>query len=254
MPDGRVAALLGLAAIAVVTAWLLPPIPQDPAYHAFADRRAALGIPNAANVVSNVGFAVVGALGLGWLAARARALATWERAAALVIFAGVFFTAAGSAYYHLAPDNARLLWDRLPITLVFMALFAFVIGDRVDARAGRLLLLPLIVAGAASAVSWHVSELAGRGDLRFYGVVQFFPMIAIPLVLVLFPARSTGAVWLWTALALYAIAKAAEAGDGWVLLATGIVSGHTVKHVVSALAAACLLAMLARHRACAPPR
>ena len=246
--------LLGLAAIAVVVAWLLPPIPQDPAYHAFADQRAALGIPNAANVVSNAGFAVVGALGLGWLVARRRELAPREGAAALAMFAGVFLTALGSAYYHLAPDNARLLWDRLPITLVLMALFALVIGDRVDARAGGILLLPLLAGGAASAVSWHASELAGRGDLRLYGLVQFFPMLAVPLVLILFPARSTGAGWLWSALALYAAAKAAEAGDGWLFVVTGTVSGHTVKHVVSALAAACLLAMLVRRRGCGAPR
>ncbi|MBI1737139.1 MAG: alkaline phytoceramidase [Candidatus Rokubacteria bacterium] len=254
MPDGRVAALIALAAIAIVGVGLLPPIAQDPAYHAFADRRAALGIPNVANVVSNAGFAVVGALGLGWLRRRGTALAAWERVAALILFAGVSLTAVGSAHYHLAPDNARLVWDRLPITLVFMPLFALVIGDRIDARAGRLLLLPLVAAGGASVVGWHVSELAGRGDLRFYALVQFFPMVAVPLILILFPARSLGAAWLWTALVLYALAKAAELADGWVLAATGIVSGHTLKHIGAALSAACLLAMLAGRQPREAPR
>ena len=133
-----------------------------------------------------------------------------------------------------------------------MALLALVVGDRVDKRAGRLLFIPLLVAGAASVVSWHVSELGGRGDLRFYGLVQFFPMLAVPLILVLFPARSTGGAWLWAAVGLYAVAKAAEAGDRLVFSLTGIVSGHTVKHVAAALALGCVLAMLTSRCVCPP--
>jgi hypothetical protein len=43
-----------------------------------------------------------------------------ERWLYLVMFAGLSLTAFGSGYYHLAPDNARLVWDRIAIMMVFM--------------------------------------------------------------------------------------------------------------------------------------
>ena len=251
MPDRRIATLIALAAIAVAVTCLLPPIRQDPAYHAFADARAVLGIPNAANVVSNAGFAIVGVAGLTWLGRAGPALDAHERLAVLAMFAGVLLTAVGSAYYHLAPSDARLVWDRLPMTVAFMALFALVIGERVGPGAGRMLLLPLLGVGATSVVAWRLSELAGRGDLRWYGLVQFFPMLAVPVMLVTFPGRAAGAAWLWSALALYALAKAAETADHWLFAAIGV-SGHTLKHVMAAFAAGCLLAMLIRRASRAP--
>lgn len=247
------AVLVGLAAVAAVVVAAVPRIPQDVAYHRFADTRVIAGVPSFWNVVSNVGFLVVGVIGLAWLARWGRPrptgplIAGWETATVAMLLVGILFTGAGSAYYHLAPDNTRLVWDRLPMTVVFTALFALVIGERVDARAGRLLAVPLILIGVGSVVAWHLSELAGRGDLRLYALVQLVPALAVPLVLLLCPARFTGAAWLWTALALYLAAKAFELADARVF-AHAVVSGHTLKHVVSAGATACLLGMLATRR------
>lgn len=247
--------LAGLAVTAIAVALALPPIAQDPAYHRFADARPLGGIPNGLNVASNVAFLLVGARGLVFVA-RAGAprpdgpiTERWERWSVGVLFAGVALTGVGSTYYHLAPDNGRLVWDRLPMTLAFMSLLALTLGERIDGRAGRVALPLLLAAGAASVLVWHLGEASGAGDLRAYGLVQFFPMAAVPLMLALFPARYTRGGDLVVALVFYAVAKAAELADAAIFALGGVVSGHTLKHLVAALATWQILRMLERrHR------
>jgi hypothetical protein len=169
-------------------------------------------------------------------------------AAAVAFAAGVLLTGLGSMFYHLAPDHGRLVWDRLPMTLIFMSLFALVISDRIGPAAGQWLLIPLLATGIASVIVWHLSEIAGRGDLRLYALVQFLPLLLVPLLLILMPARFSGAAWLWAALALNAIGKVAELADAPILVVSGLISGHTVKHLVMAAATGLILRMLAiRH-------
>lgn len=223
--------LAGVAAVAV--ACLLDPVPQDPAYHRFADTRTLLGIPNFWNVATNLPFLAVGALGLLQQSRLASPpLATHYRA-----FCGaVSLVAIGSAWYHLAPDNARLVWDRLPMTIAFMALFAAVIADRISWIAGRALLWPLVVAGIASIAWWIRGEAAGHGDLRAYGLVQFLPMLLVPLILVLWRAEGICAKRIWMALGAYAAAKLFEYFDAGLFAAGGLLSGHSLKHLAAALA------------------
>ena len=250
----RLLVVLVVALVLTVATFLLPRIRQDPAYHAFADTRTIAGIANFWNVVSNAGFVAVGFVGLLWAVRHGRPstdgpIGAWWEAAAIFTFAGgTLLTGVGSIFYHLAPDHGRLVWDRLPMTLVFMTLFALVIGDRIGSRAGFWLLSPLLTTGIASVVMWHWSERAGRGDLRLYALVQFLPMMIVPLLLVLMPARWTGVGWLWSALALNAIGKVAELADARVLAWSGLISGHTAKHVLMALATALVLRMLATRR------
>jgi hypothetical protein len=119
----RILAIVSLGTIAAV--FLHSPIPQSLDYHRFADRRTLLGIPNCFNVLSNVIFLVVGVLGLRFLfrgdGASAANSFTYrsERWPYVVFFLGVTLTAFGSAYYHLAPENSRLVWDRLPMAIGF---------------------------------------------------------------------------------------------------------------------------------------
>ncbi len=242
----RVWIIVGIGLAAIVTVLLLPPIPQDPAYHDFADRRPFLGIPNALNVLSNAPFVLVGALGLAFVRRRA---ALEERTALLILFAGVGLTGFGSAYYHLAPGNVTLFWDRLPMTIVFMSLFAVIIAERISLTAGRRLLPILLLAGAGSVVHWLVGELSGAGDLRPYALVQFFPLVAIPLILLLFPPRYTRSADLIGALAWYALAKLFEALDAQIFAVGGVVSGHTLKHLASAVAMYWILRMVRTRRA-----
>jgi len=242
----------GVAVAAIVVTVFLPRIPQDPHYHAFADTRTVAGVPNFWNVVSNLGFVIVGLGGLVWIARAGRGLARsladrWERVAATVFGAGVALIGAGSAWYHWAPDNERLVWDRLPMTLVFMSLAALVIGDRVGSAVGRRLFAPMLAIGPASVVVWHVTERIGRGDLRLYALVQFLPLLVIPLLLVLVPGRYTGAGFLWATLGLNALGKVTELLDRETLAVFGI-SGHTLKHVLMAVATALVLRMLAVRR------
>ena len=203
-------AVAGLIACAFVG-----PIAQPESYHNFADQRRLLGIPNFWNVVSNLPFAVAGVLGLR----------AFRDAASRFLFAGIFLTTFGSAYYHWAPDTPRLVWDRLPMTFGFMSLLALIIGASFGEKLGRRLLLPLVAAGVASVVWWRVS-----GDLRPYVLVQFAPMLMIPIALVFFDVPASRELWI--AVLLYGAAKIAELADHEIY-SVFVLSGHTLKHLLA---------------------
>jgi hypothetical protein len=239
-----------LSVCGVVAAILVvPPIPQPLAYHDLADERSWLGVPNFLNVVSNLAFAIVGAMGVGValgspVTRHGPFSNPWERWPYVALFSGVALTALGSGYYHLAPDNARLVWDRLPMTLGFMGLLTAVVAERVSLSAARRLFAPLLVLGAVSVVYWYWSELRGAGDLRLYGLVQFGSLFVIALLMVLYPAPYTGGGYFIAAFAAYAAAKGLELADDRIFALGRIVSGHTLKHLFAAGAVACLVGML----------
>jgi hypothetical protein len=219
--------LAGLTVISLAVLALLPPIPQDQGYHAFADARAFLGVPNFWNVVSNLPFVAIGAIGL-WQFHR--------DPTTIALFGGMLLTGIGSSYYHWAPSDGTLFWDRLPITLTFMAATAAVIEERVDARLGALLLWPLLALGLVSMLVWRWTD-----DLRFYGWVQFFPCIALPLLLLLCPAKYTGTYYWFIAFGWYAVSKLTEYSDRAIFSVGSIVSGHTIKHLAAAAACYAIL-------------
>lgn len=240
--------VLLVVVLAGVTA--LDPIPQDLNYHLFADTRSFSGIPNFNNVVSNAGFAVVGILGVFTVAGQKRRIIFFQQAdfrPYIVFFTGVALVSLGSAYYHWEPSNERLLWDRLPMSIGFMALSAALVADRIDARAGNnWVLLMLIGAGIASLIYWNWTESLGRGDLRFYAFVQFFPMIILPFICWLFPRHcyTAGRYLVWVIL-WYGLSKVLEYFDGEVFDLLGhTVSGHTLKHLAAAVATFVVLRML----------
>ncbi len=230
---GLLLALVVAAACAGVL--LLDPIPQDPAFHDFADQRALFGLPHFWNVATNLPFLLVGVL--GWLQVGSIAspiLAMHYR----VLCTAIALVAIGSGWYHHAPSNATLVWDRLPMTVAFMTLFSALIADRISWLLGRALLWPLVVAGISSIAWWVRTEAAGAGDLRAYALVQFLPLALIPLILLLWHTGSLAARPLWLALGAYAFAKAMEYLDAAVFAATSeFVAGHALKHLAAALAA-----------------
>jgi hypothetical protein len=245
------ALVLLTAAVVAGTALFVPPVPQWPEYHDFADRRAWLGVPNVLDVASNGLFTLVGLAGLGRLAvARTRPifLDPAERWPWLIFFLALVLLGPASAWYHLDPDNARLAWDRAAMSVVFMAWLAIQLAERIGARAGLALLPPLLLAGLGSVVYWDATESAGAGDLRAYAVTHFYPVLLIALLLVLFPARYTRQGDVLLVLGLYAAALGAERLDRPILELTGLLSGHTLKHILAALASAWALRMLARRR------
>jgi hypothetical protein len=248
----RVVVLLGVTVAVIAALAAVPPIPQDPAYHHFADQRSLLGIANALNVLSNAAFTAVGIMGLWRLFRRETPGATFEHSADrwpyVVLFIGVMLTGFGSWYYHRAPDNARLVWDRLPMTVGFGGLVAAVLGERLSPRVGRVALPVLLAMGVASVLYWRATELRGVGDLRPYAFVQFFPVVLIPMLMVLFPSRYTRGGDLLGAGALYGVAKVCEHFDEQFIAVGGIVSGHTLKHLVAAAATLLIVRMLRLRR------
>ena len=237
--------LAGLAVVIGLAALLVPPIPQPLSYHNFADQRQWLGIPNFGDVISNLAFAIVGLWGLIILFTPRKVKFTDQRELWIyvVVFAGLILTAAGSAYYHLAPDNARLVWDRIPIMIVFMALLVAAIAERLSVNVGLWLFPVLQAAGIASVLQWQASEARGQGDLRFYAAVQVYSILVLLLMLLVRSEYTRGSDFA-VVVGFYVLAKMLEECDRQVFSAGHIVSGHTLKHVAAAGAGYWILRML----------
>jgi predicted membrane channel-forming protein YqfA (hemolysin III family) len=225
-------------------------IPQFADYHAFADQRILLGIPRGADVLSNVGFAIVGlwALAVWWPmrpfdGAQGRHAQTWNARTAYALFAAALvLTAAGSAFYHLAPDNDRLIWDRLPIVLGCAGLLAAVRAElRPDTRRGVYLLL-LVAAAIISVFWWQWTEQRGADDLRPYLFLQALPLVLIPMWQAIYDAPRRERLAFGAAALLYIVAKLAELNDHEIHRALGFVSGHSLKHLLATVAAALIVA------------
>lgn len=233
-----------------VIGFFVSPIPQSISYHNFADHRGWLGIPNFGDVASNLPFAVVGVWGLIVMVGRRRPKfgGAREQWLYVVMFAGLILTALGSGYYHLAPDNARLVWDRIPIMIVFMALLSAVIGERIGVRAGLWMFPVLQAAGVGSVLLWRASELRGHGDLRFYAAVQVYSIVAL-LLMLLVRSRYTRGSDFGTVVGFYVLAKILELCDRQVFSLSGQrVSGHTLKHLAAAMASYWILRMLQKRQ------
>jgi len=251
---GALKAGVPIALALAAAAWgiLAPPVLQAQEYHRFADARAFLGVVNAADTLSNLAFLVVGGLGLAFLR-RERATGSSERFATpreilpyWVFFAGVALTSAGSAYYHLAPDDARLVWDRLPMTIAFMSLVAAVVSERIDVRTGSLLLWPLVLLGLASVVYWRWSRLAGMENLRPYLAVQYGSIAVVLAVSLLYRSRYTHGWVIFVLAAAYGVAKVVEIYDRQIFELGQWLSGHTLKHLAAAVGIYLLLMAMQR--------
>jgi hypothetical protein len=214
------------------------PIPQDPRYHLFADSNQDLGLKNFWNVVSNFPFIVAGLLGL----LRYSRLAQTESGPGyIVLCVAVVAVGIGSSYYHDNPSNSSLLWDRLPMSIAFMALFSMLLGERVITRYKQASLWLLIVIGLSAVLYWSWTESLGRGDLRPYLLVQFLPILLIPFIVFIFPARYISNSLLLSAFGLYIVAKALEHFDAEVMSIIGLTGGHALKHVAAAVAGLCII-------------
>jgi hypothetical protein len=235
MPSLQKRMLLSVITVCtLIPVFLAAPIAQSPSFHLFADNRWLWGIPNFGNVVSNLPFLTIGFYGL--VIVMRAAVPGAIRWTYLLLFLGVVLTGLGSAYYHWHPDNNTLVWDRIPMTIVFMSFLSATVAELISRPLGVRLLLPLVAVGVGSVLWWHYTETLGRGDLRLYYWVQFYPMLAIPLLLwlyyspivkTIFPSLIWIVVW-------YVIAKVFEQLDYPIYHALGI-SGHSLKHLAAAV-------------------
>ncbi len=232
---------LGFIVLVSIALLITEPVLQKSSYHLLADKLSWLFIPNFADVISNLPFAIIGLAGLFYCLRRpGETSLAWQ-----VYFIGLVLVAAGSSYYHWNPNNQTLVWDRLPMTLCFMSLFVALLIEHISFRFEKIILLASLLLGISSVVYWHYT-----GDLRFYGLVQFGTLAAIPLILLLYKSQYTHRYYLIYGLAFYALAKIFELNDSRIFaLSDGLISGHTVKHLLAAAATYCVYLMLKKRRA-----
>lgn len=232
---------LALLSVTIIAATLLlPPIGQSNDYHQFVDQRALFNIPNFGNVISNLPFIAVALIGLHFVRHIPRQSVTLAplRPIYWLFFIGVALTGIGSSYYHWAPSNPTLVWDRAPMTISFMAFFCILLGEQVSARLARGLIFPLLALGLASVFWWRYTELQGAGDLRPYILVQFLPLLLIPLLLLCYRSPFNCNRTIWMVILLYGLSKLAEHFDQ--LIYSSGVSGHSIKHILAAAGAYCV--------------
>jgi hypothetical protein len=216
----------------------LGPLPQDPAYHAFADTRTLQGVvPRAGDMITNLAILAAGLFGL---ALRSRMnVVQEERTAVDVLIAASILTAFGSVYYHLAPANATLIWDRLGIAVVLTSLLVVVMADRVHPLFAREALWPITGLGVTSVALWGFSEAMGQEDLLLYLIVRVSAGAAVAYLVFLRPPRHSGTVWLVAAMLCEVAMAISERLDHEVFRLTGgLASGHNLKHILAGIALA----------------
>jgi len=246
----KIVILLGITIFLIgAVFYFVDPISQDPAYHQFADRRVFWGIPNFFNVFSNLAFIIIGVYCLRSLVSHTHDTDGFTpKSAYYIFFIGLILTGFGSGYYHLSPTNQTLVWDRLPMAVAFMALFSFFLSEHINARMGSRLLWPLLALGIFSVLYWIYTENRGSGDLRLYALVQFLPVLLIPLILILFPSGNYQKKYLWYIIVFYALAKITEHYDHEIMGVLSI-SGHTLKHIFAALTGIAFLKIILSRQA-----
>ena len=220
-------------------------IPQSLEYHDFADKRTFFSVPNANDVLSNIPFALAGIFGMVCVFKLFKAngfdvlLLHY-----FIFFIGIFLAGFGSAYYHYNPTNSTLVWDRLPMTIAFMAFFSSVIGEMINKKISGILLLPLLLIGLGSVVYWKWTEQAGQGDLRAYALVQFLPILLSVLIICFYKAPENYLRYIIALMLFYFLSKLCEFFDAELFYIFKIVSGHTLKHIFGAIGCTCVGCML----------
>lgn len=236
--------LAAISLVSLIVVFSFPRISQNPSYHLFADKRRMLAVPNFWNVITNLPFVLIGAMGFFRLVkAQRNDASSLSRITLFIGIAGIGF---GSAWYHYHPTNVSLVWDRLPMTITFMSYLAIIVEQYVDKALGKRMVIPALIIGIFSVWYWHITEQQGMGDLRLYAWVQFYPMLCIPLIIFLYPASSKVRLGIGSVILVYALAKYAEANDREILNAIGVISGHSLKHIFASISVFLILLTLDR--------
>ncbi|CAJ1973535.1 unnamed protein product [Sphenostylis stenocarpa] len=219
-----------------------PAIPRSPKHHQFVDMRNLLGVPNTLNVITNFPFLVVGVLGLvlaiegGFFNISSRGeVWTWA-----LFYAGIAGVAFGSAYYHLKPDDHRVLWDTLPMMVAFSSLFSCLVVERFGQRTGLCCVFALIVAAFLCVVYERIYN-----DIRFCVTFQLILPLAIPVIAVMYRSKYTHSRYWFLSTGIYLLAKFEGITDKKIYHVNNyIISGHSLEHLCLALIPTLLSLML----------
>lgn len=244
--------LVAVSSVSVMVMFFLKPIPQDTNFHHFADIRNMFFLANCWNVVSNLVFLLIGIIALQKLRSNKLAVIAPIKAAYYIFFTGILLVAFGSAWYHYNPNNTTLVWDRLPMTIIFMSLLSIALAEFVSVTAARIGLIPFLITGIFSIAWWQYGELHNNGDLRLYALVQFLPILLLVL-LFLFGHAVYNTKWGYLTLFIaYVLAKLAEHFDESIYkLTSGIMAGHFLKHIMTAIGLWLFVVYLQKRKPCA---
>ena len=228
----RTACLLGVA-VGGLLLWGRQPL--NPALHQYADTRAWLGVPNAANVLVNVPIFWLAVW--GWCATRT---SQWPRALRLPwqwFHIGAIAAAISAAMYHAAPGDALFLTAHCCVAGAFLLLACGMLAERVDARFGSMTVcMGVVVTTALANVTMVYASRSGVVvDLRALILCESTPILLVLAGLLRLRGAHTRASGWMLSLALYAVANFVELGDSLILRASGVVSGHTLMHGALAL-------------------
>lgn len=242
--------LLFITIVGIISVLFIGPINQNQEYHLFADQRTFFSISNFWNVISNIPFEIAGIFGIFYCFREVTKTTDYQSVAQVfVFFMGIFLTGLGSSFYHLNPTNETLFWDRLPMTISFMAFFTIVISDFISIKLAARLFIPLLTSGILSLLYWQITESKGVGDLRFYVLVQFLPIVLITTILILYK-NNNGSTLYYFVLLTYLLAKLFEINDDLIFSTNHIISGHSIKHIIAALAPFLFLIGLYKKKTC----
>jgi len=227
--------ILAVCVLAIAVVSFLAPIPQSQAYHHFADQRYIAGIPHGMDVLSNLAFLLSGVLGLIFILRAGFVLDGGTRWAFATLFFGLILTSLGSGYYHLAPSNQTLVFDRLPMIVAMSGCVGAVIADRFGGAMAWSVIV-LLATGLWTVHLWNASEQARHSDLRWYALYQGLVILVGALLLLFFASRNGTTKVFVIAVAGNVLAKVFELLDKPIFALDGIVSGHTLKHLSAGLA------------------
>ncbi|KAH1124270.1 hypothetical protein AAZX31_06G048400 [Glycine max] len=219
-----------------------PRIPRSPKHHQFVDMRNLLGVPNTLNVMTNFPFLVVGVLGLvlaleGGVFNISSQGEVWTWA---LFYAGIAGVAFGSAYYHLKPDDHRVLWDTLPMMVAFSSLLSSLVVERLGQRIGLCCMFALNLAAFLCVVYERIYN-----DIRFCMMFQLTLPLAIPVIAVLYRSKYTHSRYWFISTGIYLLAKFEGATDRKLYHVNNyIISGHSLEHLCLALIPILLSVML----------
>jgi hypothetical protein len=230
MKKSQINLLYAISIVAIVAIFFVKPIPQSQEYHCFADRLTFFSIPNFWNVISNLPFVIIGSFGMIKIINSQKNNPI--QSSFVWFFAGIILTGFGSAFYHYNPNDATLIWDRLPMTISFMSFLSIIISEFINWEFGKKMLYPFLIIGVSSIVYWIVFQ-----DLRPYVLIQFLPISLIPIILFLSKKNQNLKKYFWLILMAYVVAKFLESYDLFIYTSTyKLISGHTLKHFAAAIA------------------